>query len=135
MTSDRNVPAIRLFLQVHGLGVRKALPYTFSCHEAPPAPVFEPTNSNTVDVQYRGSQTAGQSARSDYPTPFPAHHVIANVYFVGSKELGIYLITNPPGHILVNAGLEASVPLIQQSGKTGLSIYGYQDFIDQPCPF
>jgi len=64
-----------------------------------------------------GAQTAGtgQSARSDYLTPFPAHHVIANVYFVGSKELGIYLITNPPGHILVNAGLEASVPLIQQS--------------------
>jgi len=41
--------------------------------------------------------------------------VIGNVYFVGSKDLGIYLITTPQGHILINAGLEASVPMIQSS--------------------
>jgi metallo-beta-lactamase class B len=62
------------------------------------------------------SQTARPSPElPDYLAPFPPHHVIANVYFVGSKELGIYLITNPEGHILINTGLEASVPLIQQS--------------------
>jgi metallo-beta-lactamase class B len=47
--------------------------------------------------------------------PFPAHHVIANVYFVGSESLGIYLIRTPQGHILVNAGLTDSVPGIQES--------------------
>ncbi|HLW53867.1 MAG TPA: subclass B3 metallo-beta-lactamase [Candidatus Angelobacter sp.] len=63
-----------------------------------------------------GAQTAGTPpTRPDYLAPFPPHHVIGNVYFVGSKELGIYLIANPEGHILINAGLEASVPLIQQS--------------------
>ncbi len=41
--------------------------------------------------------------------------MIGNIYFVGSKGLGIYLITTPKGHILVNAGLADSVPLIQQS--------------------
>ena len=57
------------------------------------------------------AQTAGQ----EYLAPFPPHHVIGNIYFVGSKSLGIYLITTPKGHILVNAGLEDSVPGIQAS--------------------
>jgi metallo-beta-lactamase class B len=65
-----------------------------------------------VPVQAGGpTQTAG----TDFLAPFPAHRVIGNVYFVGSKGLGIYLVTNPHGHILINAGLEESVPMIQQS--------------------
>jgi metallo-beta-lactamase class B len=58
---------------------------------------------------------SAQTAGNDFLAPFPAHHVIGNIYFVGSKGLGIYLITTPKGHILVNAGLADSVPLIQQS--------------------
>src|ERR1700731_2779056 len=56
-----------------------------------------------------------QTAGKEFLEPFPAHHVMGNIYFVGSKSLGIYLITTPQGHILVNAGLEGSVPLIQES--------------------
>jgi metallo-beta-lactamase class B len=55
------------------------------------------------------------TASSEYLEPFPAHHVIGNIYFVGSKSLGIYLVTTPKGHILINAGLEESVPGIQKS--------------------
>ena len=58
---------------------------------------------------------SAQTAGNDFLAPFPAHHVIGNIYFIGSKGLGIYLITTPEGHILVNAGLAESVPLIQQS--------------------
>ncbi len=36
-----------------------------------------------------------------------AGHVIGNIYFVGSTGLGIYLVSTPQGHILINAGLEA----------------------------
>ena len=61
------------------------------------------------------SAQSAPAAGSDFLAPFPAHHVIGNIYFVGSKSLGIYLITTPEGHILINAGLEDSVPLIQQS--------------------
>jgi metallo-beta-lactamase class B len=64
---------------------------------------------------FAGAASAQTTPASDYLVPFPPHHVIANVYFVGSKGLGIYLITTPQGNILINAGLEASVPLIQQS--------------------
>src|SRR5579871_4874668 len=47
--------------------------------------------------------------------PFPAHKVIGNVYYVGSKDLASYLITTPEGHILINSGFERTVPLIQRS--------------------
>src|SRR5260370_34997063 len=57
-----------------------------------------------------------QPTDNDFLEPFPAHHVMGNIYFVGSKGLGIYLITTPEGHILVNAGLAESVPAIQESG-------------------
>jgi len=46
---------------------------------------------------------------------FPAHRVIGNVYYVGSRELASYLITTPQGHILINSGMETSVPQIQAS--------------------
>ena len=60
-------------------------------------------------------RSATQAPTNEYLTPLPAHRVIGNVYFVGSKDLGIYLITTPQGHILINVGLEASVPMIQSS--------------------
>ncbi len=64
-----------------------------------------------------GAQAAqpAQTTGADFLVPFPAHHVIGNIYFVGSKGLGIYLVSTPQGHILINAGLEDSVPMIQQS--------------------
>jgi metallo-beta-lactamase class B len=47
--------------------------------------------------------------------PFPAHKVIGNVYYVGSKDLASYLITTPDGHILINSSFERTVPLIRKS--------------------
>jgi metallo-beta-lactamase class B len=52
---------------------------------------------------------------SEYSVPFPPHHVIGNVYFVGSKGLASFLITTPAGHILINSNLESSVPQIRES--------------------
>src|SRR5437016_12418374 len=46
---------------------------------------------------------------------FPAHRVIGNVYYVGSKNLASYLIATPEGHILINSGYEETVPLIRAS--------------------
>src|SRR5438132_9947658 len=47
--------------------------------------------------------------------PFPAHKVVGNVYYFGSKDLATYLITTPKGHILINSGFERTVPLIRKS--------------------
>jgi CubicO group peptidase (beta-lactamase class C family)/glyoxylase-like metal-dependent hydrolase (beta-lactamase superfamily II) len=53
--------------------------------------------------------------QSDWYEPFPAHKIIGNVYYVGSKDLATYLITTREGHVLINSGFERTVPLIQKS--------------------
>jgi metallo-beta-lactamase class B len=55
----------------------------------------------------------GQS-RGPYYEPFPAHRIIGNVYYVGSKDLAVYLIATDQGHILINSGFEETVPLIRR---------------------
>jgi acetyl esterase/lipase len=55
---------------------------------------------------------------ADWHEPFPAHKVIGNVYYVGSRDLATYLITTPEGHILINSGFERTVPLIERSVKS-----------------
>ena len=52
---------------------------------------------------------------SDWMQPFPAHRVVGNVYYVGSKGLASYLVTTSQGHILINSSFEESVPLIRKS--------------------
>lgn len=52
---------------------------------------------------------------ADWVKPFPAYHVIGNVYYVGGRDLAVYLLTTPQGHILINSNFEFSVPQIQKS--------------------
>ncbi len=59
------------------------------------------------------AMTVGQGS-ADWHEPFPAHKVVGNVYYVGTKDLATYLITTPDGHILINS-FERTVPLIQKS--------------------
>jgi metallo-beta-lactamase class B len=58
----------------------------------------------------------------EWTTPFPAHRIIGNVYYVGTYDLACYLITTPQGNILINTGLEGSAPLIQ----AGVESLGFQ---------
>jgi len=46
---------------------------------------------------------------------FPAHRVVGNIYYVGSKNISSFLITTPKGHFLLNSGFEETVPLIRAS--------------------
>jgi metallo-beta-lactamase class B len=64
---------------------------------------------------------AQAQASAAWTTPFPPFRVAENLYYVGSKDLASFLVTTPQGHILINSGLEANVPLIRQSvEKLGL---------------
>jgi metallo-beta-lactamase class B len=54
-------------------------------------------------------------ANIDWNAEFPPHRVIDNVWFVGTKMLGTFLITTPDGHILINSDFESSVPVIRRS--------------------
>jgi metallo-beta-lactamase class B len=51
----------------------------------------------------------------DWTKPFPAHRVIGNVYYVGTYDLACFLITTPKGNILINTGVDGSVPMIRSS--------------------
>lgn len=38
-----------------------------------------------------------------------------NLYYVGSRDLAAYLVTTPQGHMLINANIQSSPPLIRES--------------------
>ena len=69
---------------------------------------------SAVTVAMVGFQSFA-SGQSEWTTPFEPFRIAGNLYFVGSKGLGTYLITTPQGHILINSTYEANVPLIQKS--------------------
>ena len=45
--------------------------------------------------------------------PYPPHKVMDNLYYVGTSQLGSFLITTPEGHILHSSNYETSVPVIK----------------------
>jgi metallo-beta-lactamase class B len=49
----------------------------------------------------------------DYNKPFPPHKIAGNLYYVGSEQLGSFLITTPEGHILINSDFEETVPVVK----------------------
>src|ERR1700684_4338240 len=51
----------------------------------------------------------------DWTTPFPAHRIVGNVYYVGTYDLACFLVVTPAGAILINTGTAESVPLIRTS--------------------
>lgn len=74
--------------------------------------------SNAVPDSAPGNATQASIAAPsspDWSEPFPAHRMIGNIYYVGSRGLASYLITTPAGHILINSNLKTSVPLIRAS--------------------
>jgi metallo-beta-lactamase class B len=60
-----------------------------------------------------GARGGNAFAGIDWNKPFPPHKVIGNMYFVGSEQLGSFLITTPQGHILINSDYEETVPVIR----------------------
>lgn len=66
--------------------------------------------------------TPVQAQRSDWARPFEAHRVIGNLYYVGTYDLAVYLITSDEGHFLINTGLEDSTPQI----RSGIEALGFK---------
>ena len=62
--------------------------------------------SQNASSQARQGRGGNSLAGIDWNKPFPAHKVIGNMYFVGSEQLGSFLITTPQGHILINTNYE-----------------------------
>ena len=61
-----------------------------------------------------------QDAPAEWRRPFAAHRIVGNVYYVGTYDLGCFLIVTPEGLALINTGLADSTPLIVKSiGEAG----------------
>ena len=45
--------------------------------------------------------------------PFEPFRVIGNIHYVGAADVSSFLITTPEGHLLIDSGFEATVPLIR----------------------
>jgi metallo-beta-lactamase class B len=51
----------------------------------------------------------------EWNRPAVPHRIVDNVYFVGTNNLGVFLVTTPQGHMLIDPGFDETVPLIRES--------------------
>jgi metallo-beta-lactamase class B len=75
----------------------------------PTAKVF----SSLLFIGLGAARLAGQDPHAAFNKPFPPFKVMDNIYFVGTEDLGSFLITTPAGHILINSDFENTVPQIR----------------------
>lgn len=53
----------------------------------------------------------------EWAKPYEPFRIVGNVYYVGTADLACYLITTSEGNILINTGLAASAPMIEDNIK------------------
>ena len=63
-----------------------------------------------ADAQQRVQTTI---TNPDWLRPFPGFKIVGNMYYVGTYDLGCYLIDTGAGLILVNTGIMGSYPLMK----------------------
>jgi metallo-beta-lactamase class B len=51
----------------------------------------------------------------DQTKQFPPHHIIGNIYYVGTTSLASFLVVTPQGDILIDSTYERNVPTIEKS--------------------
>ena len=56
--------------------------------------------------------TARAQTDSSWTQPFEPFKIADNLYFVGTRGLSSYLLTTPEGHVLIDTGVEQTVPMI-----------------------
>jgi metallo-beta-lactamase class B len=70
-----------------------------------------------ASLAFSGAASA-QPGGTDWNAPVPPHRVMDNLYFVGTAQLGSFLITTPEGHILINSDFESTVPSLEKNVET-----------------
>ncbi len=71
-------------------------------------PVLNRVAQSFIDAQVERSL---QSMNS----PFKPFRVIGNIHYVGASDVSSFLITTREGHILIDSGFEATVPMIRDA--------------------
>lgn len=63
----------------------------------------------------KAQKVVSPRAEKEWVTPYQPFCIAGNLYYVGTYDLGCYLVTTPQGHILINTGTVESVPMIRKS--------------------
>jgi metallo-beta-lactamase class B len=63
-------------------------------------------------AQQTWKQLPGQEK---YVRPYEPFRIVGNLYYVGTYDLAVFLITTPQGHMLINTGVNDSAPYIRAS--------------------
>jgi metallo-beta-lactamase class B len=66
-------------------------------------------------VALASAPVAGQFDTSSWNQPFVPFTIAGPIHYVGTSELGVYLITTSAGHLLIDGGLPESAPLLERS--------------------
>ncbi len=61
---------------------------------------------------------AAVAAQGQDNLPADPYRIAGNLYFVGASDISSYLITTPAGHVVIDAGYEATVPIIEKNIRT-----------------
>jgi metallo-beta-lactamase class B len=64
---------------------------------------------------FAGAASLLAQGNPDWHREFPGFQIAANLYYVGTADLAVYLIHTPRGNILINSDFEQDVPLIKKS--------------------
>ena len=75
-----------------------------------PTIIFQGQIYTPQSILNRNMGTAEEQAEQ-----FPPHHIIGNIYYVGTKKLASFLIVTPAGDILLDTTYEKNVPTIAKS--------------------
>jgi len=66
-----------------------------------------------LSLSYLSAQSSAEV--KSWSEPAEPLHIAGPIYYVGTHGLGVYLITSPAGHILLDGALPRSAPLIEAS--------------------
>ncbi len=73
----------------------------------------QPGRFETMSMEQKVA--AGESYHGRQAVPVEPFRVVGNIYFVGTTNIGIYLIATPEGHILVDSGVNEMSSTIRDS--------------------
>jgi metallo-beta-lactamase class B len=70
-------------------------------------------SGNSPSAEAQATYTQLPIRNPNYVKPYPAVRILGNLYYVGTYDLAVYLITTRDGNILINTGINDSVPAIR----------------------
>lgn len=71
--------------------------------------LFHLSSSQAQEATFKQLPVSNQA----YIKPFPPLRIVGNLYYVGTYDLAVYLITTPAGNILINTGVNDSTAPIR----------------------